>query len=548
MSGSLFYFSSEGALNKIFSFFLFLGLIIFITGCAEKKETGETLSGKTVKIGVMASPEVLNPFTSFVSNSLEIEDIICRGFYDWNEEWKLIPRMALKVPSYDDKTIVKSSAGVLNLTIPLAPDARWSNGLYVSAQDFIFGNQVAMYPPISSLNSGWINSISKLQSYEEYMLEMSIMSPGYGYMYKFRPLPAFVLEDSFYQKPGKMITDPKILSRISNGPYKVKDLSLSRDKITKVELVRNPEYSRKKTDIAVVKFSLYEKNEFESALYSEAFDYAVRLTKEQAHVLSSKNDYNLLYTPNTLMYVMYINPATIKNTRLRHALYSLIDRDSILKENLGPQGKVSESPLHLRHPYYISVFPNKKSDSAALLKSAGAVFKNDKMYIENRPFKVKIAHRNSGFCGKIYESIDVFLKNKGIETLKMDYASVYDKKSEPDIVIDIVNSSPWVTPAEIITPLKKNPLFNSFALTPTVIKWDSEVNNDISIKYFSNFSDAFRKDLFVKQQKLLASEFVVIPLFSDLTVCAVRKNLHNVKPRGFGSETWNIEDWTMTEN
>lgn len=512
----------------------FLLLLVFASGCSDNSDRIPVdTKGRDIKIGITGSPENLNPFLSTSQGTVEIRDIVFRSLYDWDDKWNMVPQIAKKLPSYSNENIQKSSSGTLSMKIPLNSNQRWSNGVYLSGGDFIFANQIAVYPSIAEVNDWWTSKIQKLQSSSEYELEFTIKSSDYSFIPYFKPLPKYAIEDDFLKKTKQIMTNASKIASISCGPYTLKNVSIANEKITNVRLIRNEEFTVCRPNLASLEFCYYPKETFESALFAGVFDFVPKLTFDQAKLLGEgeqREKFNIFYYENTWLHILYLNTSKISDLNLRKAIFKSIDRKALAGDFHSGKASPAMSYLHKKDPSFLPAFKDEKENVEALLIKAGYQKTKNGIWSKNgKGLIFKIAYRDIPINKKIFKNLTKQFEQSGIKVEKLE--KNIDNKIQPDLVLDVAYAAPTVNPIEKLSGPKN------------IAVWSNEEGKEIYKSYISNFDIAFRKELLKRHQLLTAKELPCIPLFFDIDICASKKDISNISPRGFGSNMWNVEYW-----
>ena len=517
------------------SIILFLTLLIFTAGCADNSDRiAPDTQGRNIKIGMIGSPENLNPFIAQTQNTTEIRDILFRNLYDWDEKWEMVPQLAKTLPYYSDSSNQKLHSGNLSMKILLSPSKRWSNGVYISGGDFVFANQVAIYPTISQVNDWWLSKIHKLQSASEYELEFSIQTSDYSFIPYFKPLPKYAIENNFFNKTKLFMTNPSKMSAISCGPYTIKNVSMAQEKITNVKLVRNEEFTDKKPSIASLEFCYYSKESFESALFAGGFDFVPHLTFEQAKLIEQgelKDKFNISYYENSWLHILYLNTENLTDLNLRKAIFKSIDRKELSENFHSGKADVAMSYIHKKNPAFVPSFKDEKESLSDLFSKAGYKKSENGIWAKKgNELVLKIACKDIPLNKDILKNLEKQFENAGIKIERFK-ESADNKKIQPDLILDVNNTAPMLNPIEKISGPKN------------ISNWSNEKSKEIYSSYTSNIDPDTRKKLILSHQNLVAEELPCIPLFFDIAICASKNDIQNVAPRGFGSNMWNVEYW-----
>lgn len=524
-------------MNKLlFTIFIFFSLIL-INGCTPNS-TSSNVSDKSIKVAVLGQPAILNPFTAVKFNTADPIAVTFRPLWDWNDRWELQPVSAAEP---FDQVVRRSKKGTLAFKATIAPDIRWSNGLYLNANDFVFSTQVAYYPTISIFNDFWLSKVNKLTATQKYTIDMMVSYPSTLFINRFLPIPASIVENKFLSAPDKWIAAPKNLINISNGPYKIKNISLSKGFISSIDCVVNSEYLRHKPAISSMKISYMQRPTLETALSSEIFDYIPSLPKELADFLKSNPKYEIRNIVTPALHLLYFNEKKIPEFQVRKALSSSIDRSEIANSVNGEKCGIADSLLHPNHPAALHIYKNYPA-AELLMKKAG--YKKGASGWAKAGKTLNLCIMYDKYNQKEAELIQKQLLTAGFHSQLL----TYDPKQVhlADICLMLVDDGPWVTPNTFMSTSVKSSIFSAQQYVKSPFTSDLIQNAKILNSYFIGSSKQQQK-LFMQQQKLLYSEAMVLPLAFNIKRAAISKRILNYAPRGFGSDLWNLEYWDLAK-
>jgi peptide/nickel transport system substrate-binding protein len=99
-----------------------------------------------VAIAISSEPDALNPVTSITTNALSITNLIFQKLLDVDfETLQSVPVLAAELP-----TIEQINDSTFLVHYQIRPEARWDNGLPITANDVIFTFKLACLPQISN--------------------------------------------------------------------------------------------------------------------------------------------------------------------------------------------------------------------------------------------------------------------------------------------------------------------------------------------------------------------------------------------------------------
>jgi len=542
---------------KVLTLMLLLILTIMAGGgCKKEEATLKKDEKNTLKIALLGIPQTFNPLTATDQSSCEISDILYRGLIGWNEKWEPFPVVATVVPSLSNGRLIRRKNNVM-MEFPISETFRWSNGIYLESNDFLFNYQMALYPGIQKKTESWVRTIGKISTNRKELLQVTWKGLDPASMTYLKPLPRQMIEAAIFQNPHPFFTELLKWQRVINGPYELAQGKIKNEKLLSIDLVRNPEYYRNKPAIFRYAVKFFQTNEaFESDVLAGTFDVIPHMEFSQGKALSKNPEFTVLFTPSTSLYTIFFdtNSKPLNDKNLRKALVMALDREDMAKKIYEDKVQVAQSWLPLKNKYHVPVFEKLKFDqkeTIRLLKEAGWEKKEGIWKKGQDELVLSINYGNDAEAEKLARQIKESWERIGIkvnevkiqaESLVDELASMNEAKKYPQVIVDIMEVPPWVNP----------PYLFSRVFTPTSVtkdrgqnfsRWYSPDNEKLCFALYQEFDPQKKEELFAEQQKLVAEEVPCFPLFSRLSVSACRKNIRNFSPRGFGTNTWNIEFW-----
>ncbi|MCH8025553.1 MAG: peptide ABC transporter substrate-binding protein [Chloroflexi bacterium] len=100
--------------------------------------TGELAANQEFRLRIAGDPSTFDPQLASFSEEISIAKQIFRGLFTYDEELNVVPSVATQVPTNENGGI---SDDGLTYTISLRTDATWSDGVPVTANDFVYAFQ-----------------------------------------------------------------------------------------------------------------------------------------------------------------------------------------------------------------------------------------------------------------------------------------------------------------------------------------------------------------------------------------------------------------------
>jgi oligopeptide transport system substrate-binding protein len=308
-----------------------VGFLVFaILGCSHPQ--GSSNSPQVLRRGLSGEPATLDPAASGDTFSHEVLEDLYEGLTSESPSGEVIPGVALSW-SVD--------ATGQQYTFRLRPDARWSNGKPVRAQDFIAAWRRALDPKQASPDADdlrLISGASGIISGKSPVSALGVEADGEGILivHLEEPAPYFLqlLSHSasypIYSDASARSHDP--ISWVSNGAYVLAAWSPG----TKVELVRNPYYwNRTAVLIPGIDYVFASDPNRQFDRYrAEELDMTDNVPENVADRLRRERSTELITSPILITAYYGLNlsaPPCAGNLKLRQALSMAIDRKRLVQ-------------------------------------------------------------------------------------------------------------------------------------------------------------------------------------------------------------------------
>ena len=120
-----------------------LAFIAAMAGAACGGDSGEKVSNELspnqeLRLRIAGDPSTLDPQLALYAEDISVVKQLFRGLFTYDQDLNVIPAVALAVPSKENGGISEDG---LTYTINLRPDATWSDGASVTAEDFVYAFQ-----------------------------------------------------------------------------------------------------------------------------------------------------------------------------------------------------------------------------------------------------------------------------------------------------------------------------------------------------------------------------------------------------------------------
>ncbi len=540
------------------------------SGAKQKAKQTATTTGQ-ITIGAEEFPPVLNYMTargSGVWNGYIVGPVLARGYL-------LMPDFSLQPWLFDkDCTVASQSPFTVDCTI--RPDARWSDGVALTANDFKFTFDTIMDEHNDVVSRDGYDKITAFNviSPTEFQMVFSQVFAPFRQLWASTSttvLPQHVLEGRNFNKVwNRCICDPKTKTPIGSGPMLVKSFRPDR----RITLVPNPQYWGAKATARVVFVPLTDSDAETNAFRAGEVDMIypqnqIGLRKKIESVPGAA--YQSSLGPQWEHFDMRADVPGLDDLDVRKAIATALPRQQLvdrLVKDANDEAKVlNNTQFMVNQGTYVpnwSIYPASGDVAAArkILDAAGWAPGSDGVRAKGGvrlAFTIGVTSGNQG--RELAEQIiQEQLKQIGVE-LKI--------KNSPNMLPDKLFSYQFQTTifawAGAPDPFGGNIIWQSTSVPKPCVGAKLKSGNcdfsgqnfvktnvpqvDADLAASNETTDvAARVALFNDADKALAEQGVtVVPLFQKPTQLGYKKTITGVKDNptqdGF---TWNIEAWRVT--
>jgi oligopeptide transport system substrate-binding protein len=460
-------------------------------------------------------PASLDPLKAVGLPEIQVIRDLFEGLTNQDAQGKIVPGVAQSWSSSDNKTWV----------FTLRNNARWSNGVPVTAQDFVYSWQRLVDPKNSSAFA-WFAGLSGIQNAAAITkgemtpdkLGVVAQSKNQLKVTLDRPVPwfpALVANVALFPVPQKIIaqqgdswTSPGKL--VGNGAYQLSERVVNE----KIVLTRNPHYWDDAHSV-LTKVTFVPINEESSATKryrSNDIDITESFPKNM-YALLKKTLPGEVYTPDqlgTYYYAFNTQKGPTADVRVRKALSWSIDRKVIAEKVLGtgekpawhftPDVTASFKPL----PTFMQQHDQNSLNAQAksLLAAAG--------YGPGKPLKLKLLYNTSESHQKIAIAVaSMWKKNLGVDvTLEnQEWKTYIDSRNSGNF--DVIRAS-WVgdynEPSTFLNLLTSGNSSN-------IARFNNADYDAVIAKASRETSDQVRNSDYNRAEQILAEQAPIAPIY-----------------------------------
>lgn len=547
--------SLESALRRVL--FALLGLLVVVLAIAAR---GEAARQGELIIAISQEPDSLDPiFGEMVASSI-IRGALLHELVVYDDQWKTVPALASEIPTLENGGIKLTPDGKMQTTWKLRPEATWSDGTPVTAQDFIFCHKVTMDEKQPAISRDPADRVVKLEAPDPKTLVVHWKEP-YAYSADYRVLravPAHVL-GPVYAKEGANYHKTAYDGLVANGPYKL-ERWIPGDRLT---LVPNPHWYGPKPALSKITYRVIPNTNTQIVnLLSRTVDAlsCLSITLDQALEMDRRWGTRQRTTLRSGLVWEHIDMRTedplLKDPRVRKALLLGIDRATISRELFDGKQPVADSWLPGRHYGYKSVLGDVRHDqerARALLEEAGWKPGPDGVRIKDgeRLALELMTTAGNQVREQVQQVIQSQLRGIGVAIEirnlpgKVFFSEQVRKRKFKHMVMFAWTMSP-VSDGFTLWATKFIPSEANNFQGQNAAGWRNQEVDDLLEKIQKTISADERKKMLHRIQDIWAQHLPSIPLFFRADVSAVPGGLKGWRPTGsLVPETWNVHEWAL---
>lgn len=277
----------------------------------------EFLYSSTLNLSISSNPSRINPILSTDSASSEITNWIFNGLFTYDKNGNIMPELAESYRFEDDTT----------LAIELRKNVKWHDGADFTSKDIVFTYNKIMDPKIYTPYKTNFTKVRSVKALGRYKVEIKYTQPYFKALeiWMMGVLPSHILKDT-----KDLMTSSFNKNPVGTGPYKLKDLQVSKD----ITLEVNKNYFKKVPNIEkiVYKFVPDPTTSF-YMLKQKKLDLGGLTPIQIDRQIESKfkNEFNIFERPSFSYTYMGFNLKNekFKDKRVREAVSLAIDRKQV---------------------------------------------------------------------------------------------------------------------------------------------------------------------------------------------------------------------------
>jgi peptide/nickel transport system substrate-binding protein len=507
---------------------------------------------QTLRVGAYEEPDSLDPVVTTMAFAGDVFQLLYDGLIRYDDRGRAVPDLAVAVPSRSNGGI--SPDGMM-ITYHLAPNARWSDGVPVTARDVVFTYRAIMNPANNVASRVGYDRIRTVRAIDALTVRVELARPYAPAVYLFRDLsPGAILPEHVLGGYRDLNRIPFNVAPIGSGPYVLREWLHG----SEMRFAANPHYFRGAPKIKDVVFKFIpDQNTLISQLQTHEIDLAYDLPASRLRQLAALDGVRTVAVSTLHWEHMSFNvrhpPLDDRSVRL--ALCYGYDEQAVydkIYHRAGTMGPTDQNPDYGWYDPRLRYYPHDVGRAGGLLEAAGWRLSADGYrYKEGRRLETTIS-TVAGVANR--EAIEVMLqeqwrrigvhveiKNFPAPTLFAPAAAggmLYGGRTDITI-FSWLDATPDPDDEAFVGPreLPPNGQNVSFYVNP-------RIGRDQEAALRTN-DPAQRRRYYYDVQRILMAD---VPQYTfDWTpeIDAANVDLRGLRPVPVGSDFWNIADWTL---
>jgi len=503
---------------------------------------------QVLRLRIQGEPKTIDPQLSNQAEEVTLTRSLFDGLFTYDEKLDVVPDLAVEMPTIANGGISEDG---LTYTVKINPDAMWSDGKPVTAQDFVYSMKRALDPEMAGTYASFFYSLTGAAAYNSAMgtpdepltpseAELASLREGVGVnakddhtvVYKLtQPNPSFLnqlalwtafpVRQDIVEKFGDKWTEAETL--VGNGPFVLSQWTHGE----KLVLQPNPYWFGEKPALSRIEFNVIADDVAAYQAYKADEIDVVTVPPaaiEEVSQTGSPFSDQLTIAPELATFALFMNNnvAPFDNVMVRQAFGTAIDRDGYVNGVLAGSGVPTTSWIPPGMPGYNAEIGSQYKFDAAKAKQLLA----DAGYADGKGLpKITFTMVNNDTNRLVGQFVQDQLKqNLGVD-VGFDYVELKEyfrtfATGQHQIVIQRWGAD-W--------PYPDNWLPDLFT-TGTPNNFDGYSNSSfdaLMLQAAAETDNAKRLALYDQAHKLMIDEAAIVPLYNPVTYVLVRPDVMN---------------------
>lgn len=302
---------------------------------------------KNVVIGISQEPDTLfMPFKEMnAAEHIGRPGALMLTVFD--EDWRLLPQAAERVPTVDNGGVVLDKSGTMSVTWTLKEGLFWADGVPVTSHDFVFGWQVSADPALEVVDRVTALRVQSMEAKDDRTFTVTWKEPYayYAYYRNHEPLPRHLLDKAYKENKATLKQSPYGTKPVLGGSFTVSEW-VPQSHLT---LVKNPHAKAWAPQLDEITWKIIPQTQtIESALLSGSIDVVsvIALTFDQALAFQERHpEFQTVFTKGLMLEHIDLNldNPQLQDKRVRQALVHALDREQMVQSLFAGRQPVAHS-------------------------------------------------------------------------------------------------------------------------------------------------------------------------------------------------------------
>jgi oligopeptide transport system substrate-binding protein len=503
---------------------------------------------QVLRLRIQGEPKTIDPQLSNQSEEVTLTRSLFDGLFTYDEKLDVVPALATEMPTIANGGISEDG---LTYTVKINPDAMWSDGKPVTAQDFVYSMKRALDPELAGTYASFFYSLVGAADYnsalgtpdepqtasdsqlaslrdgvgvgaqDDHTVVYHLTQPNPSFLNQLALWTAFPVRQDIVEKFGDSWTEAETL--VGNGPFMLSEWTHGQ----KLVLKPNPYWFGEKPALSRIEFNVIADDVAAYQAYKANELDVVTVPPPAIEEVSQPGSPfldQLTISPELSTFALFMNNTVepFTNEMVRQAFGTAIDRDAYVNGVLAGSGVATTSWIPPGMPGYNAEIGSQYKFDAAKAKQLLA----DAGYADGKGLpKITFTMVNNDTNRLVGQFIQDQLKqNLGVD-VSFDYVELKEyfrvfATGQHQVVIQRW-SADWPYPDNWLPDLFTTGAPNNF---------DGYSNSSFDAlmqQVAAESDDTKRLALYDQAQKLAIDEAAVVPLYNPVTYVLVRPKVMN---------------------
>jgi oligopeptide transport system substrate-binding protein len=508
---------------------------------------------QVLRLRIQGEPKTIDPQLSNQAQEVTLTRALFSGLFSYDEDLNVVPNLATEMPTIANGGVSEDG---LTYTIRLNPDAKWSDGQPLTANDFVYSMKRALDPSLAGTYASFFYGLQGAADYnsalgtpeepkkpsdaelsslreglgisamDDHTLVYNLTQPNPSFLNLLALWTAFPVRQDIVEQYGETWTEAE--THVGNGAFQLSEWTHGE----KLVLEPNPNWFGEKPALSRIEFYVIEDDVAAYQAYkADELDVVTvpPAALEEVRATGSEFADQLTVEPDLATFGLFMNykTAPFDNELVRKAFGTAIDRNAYVNGVLAGGGVPTTSWIPPGEPGYNAEIGSQYEFNAEtaqkLLSDAG--FANG----EGLP-EIKFTMVNSDTNRLVGQFIQDQLKQNLNVDVSFEYVELQEyfrifATGQHQIVIQRW-SADWPYPDNWLPDLFTTGVGNNFN------SYSNSSFDSLMQQAAAETDNATRLELYDEAHKLLVDDAGIVPLYNPVTYVLVKPDVTNLAITG----------------